>query len=193
MRHIFDRRRFQRRKTDEAQEGTEGHLRKMLTGAVACWAILATIAAIALAIQQSHDTSALHAATRAVNTSKKTSVRLRVQQQQGCERANVQRALANSSYAAQYTIDDFVVRRFLVPTKTETGAQRRITSEFAPALKEAVKEQKWTRLTNCVLALSQNGPYYKAPEPVSFSVSSPPPSALDVVNASLPAPVGSVP
>lgn len=201
-----ERRSHTRRQADVARDAVIPHLRKIVTGAIACWAIIATVAGVALLIQTSHNTSALHRAEHAVaksnaavaksNAAVRTSLTAIALQHklllQGCIRSNLTRASDNASHQSDYSIDSFVLARFLIPNPSETPEQKRITSAFKARLLLAVTLKRWTPLTDCVVAIGKFGSAYKAPQPVPFSKKQPPASALSLQNAGLPAPVGSV-
>lgn len=97
---------------------------------------------------------------------------------QGCQRQNVLRRSDNNAHYGDYVVFSFVAKRFLVPTPTETPAQKKITNDFASALHQAVADASWTPPTDCRRAVSLQGPKYSSPPPVSFTTRLPPSSAL---------------
>lgn len=92
-----------------------------------------------------------------------------------CQYINTQSVEENNSRLADFHVDGFVAARFLVPTPTETPAQKVITSEFGSALKKAVASKSWSPLTNCSTAA--NGRFV-VPPAIPFSKELPPPAAL---------------
>lgn len=97
---------------------------------------------------------------------------------EGCQRLNVLRVSDNQAHYNDFVVFSFVEERFTVPTKTETPAQKKITSEFTAKLKESVTSSTWTPVTDCTQAVNEHGAAYLAPKPVAFSKRLPPPSAL---------------
>lgn len=97
---------------------------------------------------------------------------------QGCQRQNVLRRSDNNAHYGDFVVFSFVAQRFLVPTPTETPAQKKVTSDFAGALNQAVKDASWTPPTDCERAVSQQGVKYSSPAPVAFTTRLPPASAL---------------
>lgn len=97
---------------------------------------------------------------------------------QGCQRQNVLRLSDNNAHYGDFVVFSFVDKRFLVPTPTETPAQKHITDEFAGALNQAVHDASWTPPTDCQRAVSKQGPNYTSPPSVPFTTRLPPASAL---------------
>jgi hypothetical protein len=196
-----------RRQEDRTAAAHLPRLRRVAIGALAAWAFIATVGVGALSVQQVQDTAALSKAKAAVANANRAAetanaavaavgaqqARQQAQLVEGCVRLNVQRATANWSYASDYTVFSFVVRRFLAPTRTETRAQKRITRAFALALRDAVRAKEWTPLTDCAQAVAASGISYQVPAPIPFVKRRPPGSALSPANAALTTPVGSVP
>lgn len=201
-----ERRESLRRRSDIVMTRAAPGYRKVAIGSIVCWAIVATLASVALYIQSGKDTSALNKASRAVEkadaavekanralaTSRAIEAKQHSQLIQGCERLNVQRATANNAYAGSFSVFSFVYR-FTQPTKAETPRQRQITARFIGKLHQAVVSEQWTPLTDCRVAISNQGYTYKAPQPVSFSKRLPPASAMSAANARLATPVDSIP
>lgn len=97
---------------------------------------------------------------------------------EACQRGNILRIQNNVSYYADFVVFSFVNKRFLIPTKTETPAQKAITNEFAAKLRDAVRKETWTAPTDCTKAINEKGVAYRAPRPVPFYKRLPPKSAL---------------
>lgn len=97
---------------------------------------------------------------------------------QGCHRANALRLSDNNAHLGDYVVFSFVAKRFLVPTPTETPAQKKVTSQFAGKLQLAVADSSWTPPTDCKRAVGREGASYTAPPAVLFTTRLPPPSAL---------------
>lgn len=97
---------------------------------------------------------------------------------QGCQRQNALRLSDNNAHFGDYVVFSFVAKRFLVPTPTETSAQKKVTDQFAGKLQLAVADSSWTPPTDCKRAVSRKGSSYTSPPAVPFTTRLPPPSAL---------------
>lgn len=201
------RKRGPRRKADVALIHSIFVLRRINKGLIVCWAVIATVAGVALYVQESHSTDALtkaNSATAKANSATAKASRalaaVVVQQRrqheqliQNCIRGNITRVNDNVSHRADYVYDFFVVSRFLTPTKTETARQKRITNQFAGQLKKQLHAKQWTPLTDCQGSVAREGSTYRIASPVAFSKRFPPSSALSIPNARRVTPVGSLP
>lgn len=174
-------------------------MRHVATGALACWAFIATVAVVAGIVQARDTHVAVQKSDKALRKAQTTLASLGVTQArqhealvEGCERLNVLRATSNGTSEAQYLIDKlFVAGIRAQPPRDQTAQQRRLTREFLAIERQALRSVSWTPLTNCVLAIATKGPAYKVPLPIPFAVEKPPPSATDPSNAALPRPAGS--
>lgn len=178
--------------------GVANRYRALAWRAIIAWALLATIATIALIVALLHNDTALNRATRALavagNARSVADRSLRDALIHQCIATNVTRAIDNSSHAADYNVFLFIEQRFLIPTKTETAAQKAVTALFAARLRGSLASKTWMPLTNCS-AVAQGAEQIKF---YPLSQSSPPPYALgqthaELANAAKPDPAGSIP
>lgn len=94
-----------------------------------------------------------------------------------CQAADVKTRSDNNAHLSDYVVFSFVNKRFLVPTHTETAAQKATTAQFAASLQAAVTDASWTPVTDCKKAV-EDGTSYRSPASVAFTTQSPPPQDL---------------
>lgn len=116
--------------------------------------------------------------TQQLQSQAATQAQFHQQLLQSCTQENTVRRSDNNAHYGDFVVFSFVAKRFLVPTPTETPAQKKITNEFAGALQHAVTDATWTPPTDCRLAVGTQGLKYTSPAPVAFTTRLPPPSAL---------------
>src|SRR5581483_12474813 len=75
--------------------------------------------------------------------------RLNHQEQLTCQRLNITRSTDNQAHLNDYLLYQFVTKRFLITTPTETPAQKRVTQQFGAVLKVGLREANWTPLVDC--------------------------------------------
>src|SRR5512143_2379041 len=133
-------------------------LRRIAMGALTCWATIATVGFVALAIQAHDDHRAIQKSRKAFDKSvfaiktANTAVTALDRQQQiqhlqlenGCRRLNVERALTNDSNAALFRLFQSQVVR--------------TRGQFHVVLRETIDALDWTPLTNCLAAVALHGP-----------------------------------
>lgn len=188
-------------------------LRKVAISAVVAWAVVTTIAAVALGVSKINDDTALRRASTALSTADRNYALILKQQQRldntvlhGCIRLNILRAQSNASNWVDYQYITQQIRftssslhsNFLALQQVGISPKvlRRALRQSLAALqtqRAQAATKAWVPLTNCTAVALSSGGSYSPPEAVSFSHGPPPKSVLSAKNASLPDPQGSLP
>lgn len=174
--------------------------------ALACWAVIASVATGALLVQTARNNDALNRANATYATVLRTQQAEANQILHSCIRLNILRQGENLSRYTDYryisqqimfqgrslaTNYEALARIGLARDVLDAALRQSLASLAIERVQAASKT--WVPLTNCNAVALQTSGKYKPPLPISFARQLPPSSALDADNAALPDPVGSVP